>query len=61
MFGRLGPAELLVIFSVTLFVFGPKRIPEIAKSLGKGIREFKQTTNEIKNSVDITINEGEKK
>ncbi len=61
MFGRLGPSELLVIFSVALFVFGPKRIPEIARSLGKGVREFKQATNEIKASVDLNLDEKEKK
>ena len=61
MFGRLGPTELLVIFSVALFVFGPKRIPEIARSLGKGIREFKQTANEVKASVDLDLSDNEKK
>ncbi len=52
MFG-MGPWELLVIFVVILLLFGAKRLPEMAKGLGKGIREFKSavkdTTNELKN------------
>ncbi|MFH1688134.1 MAG: twin-arginine translocase TatA/TatE family subunit [bacterium] len=55
MFG-MGPWELLVIFVVILLLFGAKRLPEIAKGLGKGIREFKSavkdTTDEIKGAVD---------
>jgi sec-independent protein translocase protein TatA len=55
MFG-MGPWELLVIFVVILLLFGAKRLPEMAKGLGKGIREFKSaikdTTSELKNSMD---------
>lgn len=39
---NLGLPELVVIFVVTLLVFGPKRLPELAKGLGKGIRDFKK-------------------
>jgi len=59
MFG-LGPWELLIIFVVVLLLFGAKRLPEIAKGLGKGIREFKSaikdTTDEIKVSMDDDTN-----
>lgn len=55
MFG-LGPWELLVIFAVILLLFGAKRLPEIARGLGKGISEFKSavkdTTDEIKSAGD---------
>lgn len=55
MFG-LGPWELLVIFAVILLLFGAKRLPEIARGLGKGISEFKSavkdTTDEIKSAAD---------
>jgi len=55
MFG-LGPWELLVIFLVILLLFGAKRLPEIAKGLGKGINEFKKsvkdTSDELKSSLD---------
>ena len=42
-----GPFEIALIFLVILLLFGAKRIPEIARGLGKGIREFKDATNEI--------------
>ncbi|MDZ7316283.1 MAG: twin-arginine translocase TatA/TatE family subunit [candidate division KSB1 bacterium] len=42
MFGGLGPSELLVIFFVIILLFGGKKLPELAKGLGKGIREFKR-------------------
>jgi sec-independent protein translocase protein TatA len=45
--GTLGPMEIFLIFLVILLVFGAKRIPEIARGLGKGIREFKSATSEI--------------
>jgi sec-independent protein translocase protein TatA len=43
---NLGIQELLVIFVIALLVFGPKRLPELGKSLGKGIRDFKKALNE---------------
>ncbi len=43
---NLGFQELLVIFIIALLVFGPKRLPELGKSLGKGIRDFKKALND---------------
>ena len=55
MFG-MGPLEMILIFLAILLLFGAKRLPEIAKGLGKGISEFKsamkETTNELKGSID---------
>jgi len=48
----IGPMELLVIFLVVLLLFGAKRIPEIARGLGKGIREFKGATREIADEIN---------
>lgn len=45
--------EILVIFLIILLVFGAKRIPEIARGLGKGIREFKDATTDIKRELTI--------
>jgi sec-independent protein translocase protein TatA len=46
--------ELIVILCVVLILFGGKKLPEFAKSLGKGIREFKKATQGIDEEVDIT-------
>lgn len=48
----IGPMELLVIFLVVLLLFGAKRIPEIARGLGKGIREFKGATRDIADEIN---------
>ena len=42
-----GPTELLIIFIIVLLLFGAKRLPELAKGLGKGIREFKDATKNV--------------
>ena len=53
--GQLGLTEMLVIFIVALLVFGPKELPELGKSLGKGIREFRKATNELKSTWDEQV------
>jgi len=52
--GSIGAPELLLIFLAILLIFGAKRIPEIARGLGKGIREFKSATREIQG--ELTVN-----
>ncbi len=51
MFG-LGIPELIVIFVIALIVFGPKRLPDLGKSLGRGIAEFKKASEEVKESIE---------
>ena len=51
MFGNLGMGELLLIGLIVLLVFGARRIPEIAGSFGKGIKEFKKNLNEVNNEI----------
>lgn len=51
--GSIGMPELIVIFLVILLLFGSKRLPELAQGLGKGIREFRKATNEIKSELDV--------
>ncbi len=51
--GSLGPFELVLIFLAILLIFGAKRIPEIARGLGKGIKEFKSATREISNEFNV--------
>ncbi len=50
--GGLGGWEILLILMVLLIFFGAKKIPELAKGLGKGIKEFKKATNEIKEEIE---------
>ncbi|MGB3848335.1 MAG: twin-arginine translocase TatA/TatE family subunit [Tunicatimonas sp.] len=50
--GGLGGWEVLVIVLVLVIFFGAKRIPELARGLGKGIREFKDATKEIKDEIE---------
>jgi len=53
--GQLGFSEMLMIFVIALLVFGPKKLPELGKSLGKGIREFKKATEELKSSWEDQV------
>jgi sec-independent protein translocase protein TatA len=61
MFG-LGYQELLIILVIVLILFGANRLPELAKSLGSSVKEFKKGVNEVKNEdVTATRKEEEKK
>ena len=52
--GSIGMPELIVIFVVILMLFGSKKLPELARGLGQGIREFKRATNEFRNELEMT-------
>ena len=56
MFG-IGMPELLVILVVALIVLGPKRLPEIARSLGKGMAEFRRASTEFQRTLSATLEE----
>jgi|SRR5690554_4316040 sec-independent protein translocase protein TatA len=55
--GSIGAPELLLIFLAVLLLFGAKRIPEIARGLGKGIREFKDATRDIKREIEYSADD----
>lgn len=55
MFGSLGVPELLLIFAVILIVFGPRRIPEIARTLGKAMGEFRKATDDMKSTIEREV------
>ena len=57
--GQLGFQELLIIFVIALLVFGPKKLPELGKSLGKGLREFKKATEDLKSNWEEQVKEVE--
>jgi sec-independent protein translocase protein TatA len=58
--GPLGIPEVIAIFIVALVVFGPKKLPELGKSLGKGLREFNKAKNELKATWDEQLREAER-
>src|SRR5690606_17936867 len=53
--GPLGVWELVVIFVVALIVFGPRKLPELGRSLGKSLSEFKRASNELRSTLDDEI------
>ena len=55
MFGSLGMPELIVIFVIALVVFGPRKLPELGRSIGRGIAEFKKATNELQSTLEHEI------
>lgn len=55
--GNFGPAEMLVIGVFALLVFGPQKLPEMARSVGRAIREFKRATGEFTQELQIGLDE----
>ena len=53
----LGPAEILVVLVIALLVFGPNKMPEIARQVGKGMREFKRVQQHLKSELRDVVSE----
>src|SRR3954465_1737863 len=53
--GNVGIPELIIIFTIALIIFGPRKLPELGKSLGKSLAEFKRASNELKSTLDEEI------
>jgi sec-independent protein translocase protein TatA len=53
--GPLGMPELIVIFVIALLVFGPRKLPELGRSLGKSLGEFKRASNELRNTLEEEV------
>jgi len=53
--GSVGVPELIIIFVVALIVFGPKKLPELGKSLGKGLAEFRKASHELRSTIEEEV------
>lgn len=53
---NIGPAELMVIFVLALLVFGPKKLPEVSRQIGRGIREFRRASDEVRGEIEGALN-----
>jgi len=60
-FGRLGVGELVLILAIALIVFGPSKLPEVGKSLGEAINNFKGHANKVSQDLDIDLEEKKSK
>ncbi|MCF6192060.1 MAG: twin-arginine translocase TatA/TatE family subunit [Candidatus Hydrothermae bacterium] len=58
---NLGMPEVLLIFFLALLLFGPKKLPELARGLGKALREFRKTVNEVETEITETIRDDQTK
>ena len=61
MFGSIGMPELVIILVIALIIFGPRKLPELGKSLGKSIHEFKKASTELQNTLEQEIKLEEQK
>jgi sec-independent protein translocase protein TatA len=55
MFGSIGMPELIIIFVIALIIFGPRKLPELGKSLGRSLAEFKKASNELQRTLEEEI------
>jgi sec-independent protein translocase protein TatA len=55
MLGSIGMPELILVFIIALIVFGPKKLPDIGKSLGRGLSEFKKASEDLKQSIQKEV------
>ena len=53
--GSIGTQEIIIIFIIALIVFGPRKLPELGKSIGKGLAEFKKASNELKKTWEDEV------
>jgi sec-independent protein translocase protein TatA len=61
MFGSIGMPELIIILVIALIIFGPRKLPELGRSLGRSINEFKKASNELRSTLEEEIRVDEQK
>jgi sec-independent protein translocase protein TatA len=59
--GKIGLWEILLILAVALIVFGPAKLPELGRSIGNGLREFRKATSELKDTISLEDSDSENK
>lgn len=59
--GKIGLWEILLILAVALIVFGPAKLPELGRSIGNGLREFRKATSELKDTISLDDSDSDKK
>jgi len=55
MFGNIGFPELLIILIIALLIFGPKKLPEVGRNIGRAIREFRRASDELREKIEDEI------
>ncbi|HXH28724.1 MAG TPA: twin-arginine translocase TatA/TatE family subunit [Candidatus Polarisedimenticolia bacterium] len=55
MFGSIGGPELIVIFVVALLIFGPRKLPELGRAVGKGLAEFRRAASDLRETLDVEV------
>lgn len=53
--GNIGPWELILVLVIALIIFGPGKLPEVGRAIGKSVNEFRRASNEVKNQVQEAI------
>jgi TatA/E family protein of Tat protein translocase len=61
MFGSIGMPELIIILVIALIIFGPRKLPELGKSLGRSLNEFKRASQDLQNTLEQEIKLEEQK
>jgi len=59
--GKIGMWEMILVLAVALIIFGPAKLPELGRSIGNGLKEFRKATKDLKDSISFEDNEIDKK
>ena len=57
MFGKIGAGELILILAIALIIFGPSKLPQIGKSMGQAIKEFRKGTTQVQKEINNLVDD----